>query len=153
MLTSLAPSPIARVVPHYLTILVIYYLSLGETLQHITLYDYFRMLIRYWRAYESIFFIKSPEITVTFLLFIKCNIEVRLTNKALACYASQSKTILYIFFYINPAANPIEIAVYFLSPVSIHTFIPLYFKLWIVLRTSGCNLSYIAVAPITRHYC
>jgi hypothetical protein len=39
ILTSLAPSPTERVLPHYLTIFVKVYLSFGETLQQITLVD------------------------------------------------------------------------------------------------------------------
>lgn len=44
------------------------------------------------------------------------------------------------------------IAVYFLSPVNIHTLIPAYLNLYIVILTLSCNLSYIAVAPNNYNY-
>jgi hypothetical protein len=43
MLTSLAPSPTAKVVPHFLTIFVIYALVFGETLQQTTLTESFNI--------------------------------------------------------------------------------------------------------------
>lgn len=89
---------------------------------------------------------KSPETTVTFLLCNRCIIEVRLVNRFLACSAPQSRVILYESLSINPHEKPIEIAVSFLSPVSIQTLIFDFLSSVIVYFTQFCSLSSIAVA-------
>lgn len=54
---------------------------------------------------------------------------------------------------INPQEIPMLIAVYFLSPVSIHTLMPANFNLSIVILTLSCKRSSIAVEPINSNYC
>lgn len=49
----------------------------------------------------------------------------------------------------RPADIPILIAVPILSPVRTHTLMPASFANWIVLSTSSCNLSSIAVEPMS----
>jgi hypothetical protein len=53
----------------------------------------------------------------------------------------QSNTIFYESGSIKPALCPIEIAVYFLSPVNIHTIILARLNNLIVSGTLSCSLS------------
>jgi hypothetical protein len=66
ILTSFAPSPTAKVLPHYFTILVKVYLSFGETLQQITLDDIFSKFDNFCNVSSFIFLNIYPETIVTF---------------------------------------------------------------------------------------
>ena len=57
--------------------------------------------------------------------------------------------IVYILcvFALSPAEIEIQVAVSTLSPVNIHTFIPAFLKLSIVVATSSCNKS---STPVTH---
>lgn len=69
-----------------------------------------------------------PDTMVTFLFVKRCIIESRLLNKLFACSAEQSSVIFSDSLSNKPHEYPIEIAVYFLSPVSIHTLMLDFFK-------------------------
>jgi len=56
---------------------------------------------------------------------------------------------IYSLVSNNFADIPMLIAVSILSPVSTHTLMPAYLAKWIVSGTSSCNLSSIAVEPIS----
>lgn len=53
---------------------------------------------------------------------------------------------------IRPQDFPILTAVYFLSPVSIHTLMPAFLSFTMVSLTLSCSLSSIAVDPIRVNY-
>jgi len=74
--------------------------------------------------------------------------DVKFVSKVLACSAPQSKVILYESLSSSPHENPIEIAVSFLSPVSIQTLMFDFFNSVIVSFTLSCSLSSMAVAAI-----
>jgi hypothetical protein len=135
ILTSLAPSPTAKVLPHSLTILVRVYLSLGETLQQITLDDIFKSFDSFRRVSSFILRRISPETIVTFSLLIRCNMDYTLLIKISACSGSQSSVIFYECSSISPQEYPIDTAVSFLSPVNIHILMEDFFKSSIVYLT------------------
>lgn len=147
ILTSFAPSPTARVLPHYLTILVRVYLSLGETLQQITLEDILNNFDNLRSVSSFILRRISPETIVTFSLLIRWSIDYTLFINISACYGSQSSVIFYERSSINPQEYPIETAVYFLSPVNIQIFIDDFLRSSMVFLTSFWSLSSMAVAP------
>ncbi len=67
---------------------------------------------------------------------------------------SSSPLISHIYWltFLIPADIAIHFAVYTLSPVNIHIFMPPILKASIVAATSSCNLSYTPVMPIKSIY-
>jgi hypothetical protein len=74
-------------------------------------------------------------------------IDYIFVNNASTFSDGQSRTIFSEPGSIRPALCPIEMAVYFLSPVSIHTIILASFSSVIVSATLSCSLSSMAVIP------
>jgi hypothetical protein len=86
ILTSLAPSPTANVLPHYLTMMARVSLSLGETLQQITLEDILSRFDNLTKVSFFIFLSIYPETIVTLSPLRRCNIDSTLFIKCSTFY-------------------------------------------------------------------
>jgi hypothetical protein len=118
---------------------------LGVTLQQITDLHKFTNLNN---LSYSVTFSKSSPVTTRqqSLPSGYCSLSASTSSM---CYFHFMRAISY---EISPHDIPILMAVYFLSPVNIHTFTPASLNLYIVIFTLSCSLSSIAVLPISSNY-
>ena len=146
ILTSLAPSPMARVVNlFFLIIQTISCFCLGVTRQQMIESKPFTNSNN--SCSEEGINKSSPVITKQHFLS-EGNCDLR--DLVLLMLPFQITTT--ISSLIMPQDLPMLMAVYFLSPVSIHTLIPAYLSLEIVVCTLSWSLSSIAVIPINYIY-
>jgi len=161
MLTSLAPSPIDKVVlrgKRFLTNMTIYAFWAGETLQARTTStcsapfrnnsvssSFILTVIRDAPAIiMACFFFGSLSLVAVmiWLIFVSSYCRASRSWFSIMCYT------IWCGWSKRPAETPILIAVSTLSPVSTQTLIPAFFMNRIVSATSSWSLSSIAVEPI-----
>ena len=144
MLTSLAPSPIAKVTflgNLFLIMLTISAFYFGET-RHArttsTLSDAERNILRRL-SLLSMVTREDPATIIAFLTVLDSGSSISFcTSVNLVSNSSTSFSSMMCYYIIlsnNPADIPIFIAVSILSPVRTHTFIPTDFINWIVSET------------------
>lgn len=155
ILTSLAPSPMARVTFPSPSLMsrTTYAFCLGVTLQHTTdsqncaIYTNSRLMRRSSMIMASV----SPSTRKDFFRFCFMHrLNVSLLSRTHCRSASRlgsENLIMVISPYIRRHDFAMFSAVSILSPVSIHTLMLAFRRSAMVSGTSGCSLSSTAVAP------
>ena len=157
MLTSLAPSPIERVTllgNLFLIMLTMSAFCFGDTLHASTTSELSEASrnASLKSSYLSMIVKDAPATTIACFLNLCPSRIFFLTYSIL--FKSSSWSDSYIIWRSiklsnRPADTPIFIAVSILSPVRTHTLIPTSFMYLIVSATSSCNLSSMAVEPMS----